>query len=336
MARVRDNAGYIGIKYSANATYQSGIWSIVEHERYAIGNPTFWNHSVLALDLLVVGGGGSGGYGRGAIDAGGGVSGVVFYKQNVPIANNTTYTIVIGAATSRATSSGVRYTGNDSSINGIFYGYSNSTIVGLGGGGGGAPNSCATGSQDNGQPGGSGGGGGNGGGGPYNAAYASGGAALQPTKNLVGPNVFIGGGYGTAGSGGWGGGGGGASTTTNSQTGGSGLQVNINGTATYYGGGGSGGGQCSAPGGTLGGGGAGGYYWNGCLPRRDGTNNLGGGGGGGGSSGDLTGGAGGSGVVILNYPNTFGLAVSTTGSPSQTYYGANIVYKFTSSGTITF
>jgi hypothetical protein len=30
------------------------------------------------------------------------------------------------------------------------------------------------------------------------------------------------------------------------------------------------------------------------------------------------------------------LAVSSTGTPTQTYWGANVVYKFTSSGTIAF
>lgn len=328
MARVRDNAGYIGIKYSANATYQSGIWSIVEHERYAIGNPTFWNHSVLALDLLVVGGGGAGGYGRGAVRAGAGGGGGVVYKQNVQIANNTTYTIVVGAATSRTTSSGAQAGGNDSYINGTFYGYTNNSIVGIGGGYGGAPVQCQNGNRP-------GGAGGSGGGGAA-CGGGAGGAALQPAKTMVGSNLFIGGNYGNpGGSSGQGGGGGGAGAA-GVYTGGAGIQININGTPTYYAGGGGGGGTCSSASGGVGGGGSGGYYWNGCLTIRDGGTNLGGGGGAGGSSGDVTGGAGGSGVVILNYPNTFGLAVSTTGSPSQTYYGANIVYKFTSSGTITF
>ena len=328
MTRVRNNGGIVGPNFSPNTTYQSGIWSIVEHQKYAIGNPTFWNHSVLALDLLVVGGGGAGGYGRGAVRAGAGGGGGVVYKQNVPIEKNTTYTIVIGAATARTVSSGSRISGNDSSINGTFYGYTNNTIVGLGGGGGGAPNQCNGGAFAPGLAGGSGGGSGQSGG--------CGGAATQPTKTMVGSNIFIGGNYGNpGGSSGQGGGGGGAGAA-GVYTGGAGIQININGTPTYYAGGGGGGGQCSSASGGVGGGGSGGYYWNGCLTIRDGGTNLGGGGGAGGSSGDVTGGAGGSGIVIFNYPNTFGLAVSTTGSPTQTYWGANIVYRYVSSGTISF
>jgi hypothetical protein len=323
MTRVRNNGGIVGPIFSPNTSYQSGIWSIVEHQKYAIGNPTFWNHATLALDMLVIGGGGSGGYGRGGTAAGGGGAGGLFYKQNVPIEKNTTYTITIGAGASRAVGNGAKNNGSDTTINGTFYGYTNSTIVGVAGGAGGAPYNCI-GAGTGGNAGGSGGGG------------STGGAALQPTQNLVGPNIFISGNYGTAGSSLWGAGGGGANNNTGSNVGGSGRQININGTSTYYGGGGGGGGQCSAGAGGAGGGGNGGYYWNGCLPVRDGGANLGGGGGGGGSAGDVTGGAGGSGVVIFNYPNTFGLAVSSTGSPTQTYFGANVVYKFTSSGTIAF
>jgi hypothetical protein len=63
-----------------------------------------------------------------------------------------------------------------------------------------------------------------------------------------------------------------------------------------------------------------------------GTVNTGSGGGG---RGDLYGasGAGGSGVVILRTTST---AVSTTGSPTVTTDAWYNVYKFTSSGSITF
>ena len=48
------------------------------------------------------------------------------------------------------------------------------------------------------------------------------------------------------------------------------------------------------------------------------------------------GGNGGSGVVIIRYPDTFGLASSTTGSPTVTNPTGYRVYTFTASGSITF
>jgi hypothetical protein len=47
-------------------------------------------------------------------------------------------------------------------------------------------------------------------------------------------------------------------------------------------------------------------------------------------------GAGGSGIVILRYPDTFKSASSTTGSPTISTSGGFRIYKFTSSGSITF
>jgi hypothetical protein len=63
------------------------------------------------------------------------------------------------------------------------------------------------------------------------------------------------------------------------------------------------------------------------------TANLGGGGGG---TRDGQGGLGGSGVVIIRYGETYGAATSTTGSPTVTVTGGYRVYKWTSSGSITF
>jgi hypothetical protein len=44
---------------------------------------------------------------------------------------------------------------------------------------------------------------------------------------------------------------------------------------------------------------------------------------------------GGSGVVIISYPTSEGLAASTTGSPTQTSSGGNYIYTWTGSGSIT-
>jgi hypothetical protein len=45
---------------------------------------------------------------------------------------------------------------------------------------------------------------------------------------------------------------------------------------------------------------------------------------------------GGSGVVVISYPTSNGLAVATTGSPTQTTSGGNYIYRWTGSGSITF
>jgi hypothetical protein len=40
--------------------------------------------------------------------------------------------------------------------------------------------------------------------------------------------------------------------------------------------------------------------------------------------------------VIIRYPDSFGNAVSTTGSPTFTQTGGYRIYQFTGSGSITF
>jgi hypothetical protein len=49
-----------------------------------------------------------------------------------------------------------------------------------------------------------------------------------------------------------------------------------------------------------------------------------------------SGAAGGSGVVIIRYADSFDAAIATTGSPTITVAGGYRVYKWTSSGSITF
>ena len=48
------------------------------------------------------------------------------------------------------------------------------------------------------------------------------------------------------------------------------------------------------------------------------------------------GGNGGSGIVIIRYPDTYGPAALTTGSPSIVVAGGYRIYTWTASGTITF
>ena len=66
--------------------------------------------------------------------------------------------------------------------------------------------------------------------------------------------------------------------------------------------------------------------------------NPGGGGGGGNYYTEFTGigAAGGSGVVIIRYSDIYGAATGTIGSPTITTAGGYRVYKWTSSGSITF
>jgi hypothetical protein len=47
-------------------------------------------------------------------------------------------------------------------------------------------------------------------------------------------------------------------------------------------------------------------------------------------------GAGGSGVVIVRYPSSFAAASGTTGSVTVTVTGGFRIYRWTSSGSITF
>ena len=58
--------------------------------------------------------------------------------------------------------------------------------------------------------------------------------------------------------------------------------------------------------------------------------------GGGGSLGGGTGTTGGPGIVIIRYADTFAAPTSTTASPNVTVSSGYIVYKWTSSGSITF
>lgn len=211
-------------------------------------------------------------------------------------APNGTLTITVGAGGASTSAQG-----SNSSISGV------ATAIGGGGGGnttgiyinGGSGGGCNQSYNGGTLRGGSGiYGQGNNGGGSNNSIYAGGGGggAGAPGNNVVG--------YSGA-------------------NGGNGLASSITGSSVTYAGGGGGG----VSGGAGGSGGSGG----GGASGISGTANTGGGGGG---TGDYTlgGASGGSGVVIIRTPIA---ATSTTGSPTVTTSGADTIYKFTSSGTIT-
>ncbi|CAB4173750.1 Concanavalin A-like lectin/glucanases superfamily [uncultured Caudovirales phage] len=251
-----------------------------------------------AVDYLVVaGGGGGGGSAAGGIGAGGG--GGYRTGTSFAVASGTALTVTVG------TGGAIGAKGLDS----VF-----SSITSTGGGFGGGTGQYTPGS------GGSGGG----------ALAISGQSTTLGLGNTPSTSPVQGynGGAGasdlsTYTNGGGGGGAGGvglnANSTISSGNGGPGVLSSISGISTYYGGGGGGTGQS----GTQGTGGIGGGGGSGTA----GTANTGGGGGGGA--------AGGSGIVIIRHADTLAIA-TCTGSPTITVSNGYKIYKFTSSGTITF
>lgn len=259
------------------------------------------------VEFLVVAGGGGGGEWN---SGGGGAGGLLTGTQLLSF--STAYTITVGAGGAGGTGgSGPAGASGSQGSNSVF-----DTTTTIGGGGGGAYFESAP------TSGGSGGGAG--------WITQAGGAGTAGQGNAGGTSVQGGPPY--KGSGGGGAGAAGENNAGGSAgVGGIGLQSSITGTATYYAGGGGSGGNGAASDGGLGGGGAGG------APGNNGTINTGGGGGGGGTT--TTGGPGGnggSGVVIIRHLDTFAAATATTGSPDISVVGAYRIYKFTSSGTITF
>lgn len=255
--------------------------------------------STVTVDYLVVGGGGGGGNFDGG---GGGAGGYLTNYNGTPISITTSnlYTVAVGEG-------GV---GGQKSVitsgvggNSIF-----DTIISYGGGGGASDNNTGPSSD-----GGSGGG-------------AAGGS--NPTIGLASP---AGQGYnGGNSSGNLGGGGGGASEAGNTDGqghGGDGLSNSITGTATFYAGGGGGDYRSGGYPGGDGGGAAG----SGSLPSNNGTPNTGGGGGAIGGATNYQGGSGGSGIVILRYPTSSSLNITTTGSLvyTESTDGSDTVLQFT-------
>jgi len=262
-----------------------------------------------SVEYLVVAGGGGGGAGGAG---GGGGAGGLRSGTGLSVTSGIAYTVTVGAGGTAATNG----------ANSIF-----STITSTGGGAGGSRPTTINPSV-----------GGSGGGGYGDIVSSISGAAgntpsTTPSQGNNGGNNLNSGVYG-AGGGGGAGGVGQSATGSVSGAGGVGTASAITGASVTYAGGGGGGqsqnGASRGLGGT-GGGGAGGTTG---VGTAGGTNTGGGGGGGGGVSG--TGGSGGSGVVIIRYSDSFGEAVSTTGSPTVTVAGGFRIYQFNSSGSITF
>jgi len=286
----------------------SYTFTVIATNAYGPSLPSSASNSVtpvaftgFSVDYLVVAGGGGGGNPNGG---GGGGAGGYRTATGLSIASGTVCTVTVGA--------GGTVSGSSAATNG-----SNSvfdTITSSGGGAGGG--SGAAGSA-----------GGSGGGGHRNAG---GGAGNTPSVSPSQGNNGGGAGSGNGGSGGGGAGAvGGIASGGVAGAGGVGLASSITGTSVFYAGGGGAGaysGDSNGAGGN-GGGGAGGVA---------GTANTGGGGGGEVDNGTSAGKNGGSGIVIIRYADTSPAASSTTGSPTITVTGGYRIYKWTSSGSITF
>ena len=246
----------------------------------------------LVCDILIVGGGGGGG----SRHAGGGGAGAVIYLTNQTLSPGS-YSIRVGNGGAGGISGGSYIgsqgnKGNDSSVS------FNSTTMYLARGGGAGYHVSSTGNSN--KDGGSGGGGG----------QVGGIAVSTNTPSGIYGNsggIYLDDGTNYGGGGGGGAGASGANAVVSGGAiggkGGDGIQLSINGTATYYGGGGGGGislsGNSAGQGG-LGGGGAGS---KGTETATNGSDGTGGGGGGGGFNvgANATGGRGGSGIVIIRF-----------------------------------
>jgi hypothetical protein len=320
---LRHPIAYDIVGKSANAidvSYSSGykIYTIRANDTvYFNQGSTVNTPNVASVSCLVIGGGGGGGS---TIGGGGGAGGFVAVEDYLIMRGNTvTVTVGAGGLSDNASGAANAFAGVNSTFG---------DIISYGGGGG------ASWANNPGFSGASSGGGAGGDGGfvAPTATIIQG----QGSRGGLGGGPRVGGGGGGAGQYGF-------SGSTGEQkwsgNGGNGLISSITGTPTYYSGGGAGGVEngytTHVSTGGLGGGGNMGYS----SPGVAGVANTGGGGGAGSNPGGANnyGGSGGSGVVIISYSAAkYGLATSTTGSPTITLVNGNYVYKWTSSGSITY
>ena len=263
---------------------------------------SFTTLSSIAVEYLVIAGGGAGGYERGG---GGGAGG---YRTNMVGATSGggasaeaamnispgTYTVTVGSGGAANSNAGT---------NSVFNG-----ITSLGGGAGASTRTS----------------GGSGGGGRYTGDTT--GAAGTSGQGYAGGNGVY-----AVGSGGGGGAGAAGANAGNSWggAGGNGVSSSITGSAVTRGGGGGGGGDYGN--GVAGGSGGGGASANGGV---SGTANTGGGGGGGNWQGAAyNGGNGGSGVVIIRYLTSSASGFTITGGTATTS-GSYTVRTFNSTANL--
>ena len=259
--------------------------------------------------VLVAAGGGGGGCED--VGGGGGAGGLVITTST--LIPQTTYSVVVGFAGSGGVANALNGrggNGGDSTFNGI---------TAVGGGGGGAGNTGTAYVPSSGGSGGGGSWGQQGGDGTIGQGNAGG------AESYAGVGAGGGGGSGAVGGNGSGnnGGNGGAGTASD---------IVVAGINVFYAAGGGGGADATGGTGGSGIGGNGGGLNTGGTPA--GANTASGGGGTGGYSSPAAGSNGGSGVVILRIPTTY-YTGQTTGSPTVSSDGANIVLIFTSSGSYT-
>lgn len=298
----------------------SGIFTLKQQE-LALGQGAWSNQKPLAVDYLVVAGGGSGGSAQGGSGTGGGGGAGGVLQGSIGVASGSAITVTVGAGGAvQSTNSGLQGNTGSNSVFGAI------TSSGGGGGGGSVNNTIAFGVS-----------GGSGGGGGRQAAGGLGGQGVANQGNAGGFAVYIAPAYGC-------GGGGGAGTVGLNGTGasggngGAGVASDISGTRTTYAGGGGAGAYNGEPAGAggAGGGGAGSSLTS--VVAGSGTANRGAGGGGGGATagnGDGGAGNGGSGIVIISYPDTYAAPASTTGSPTVSTSGSGSV-SFSGSNYLTY